>query len=440
MGRITLPVKFVYGWFRPDDPVTISHGVLLYAPNVIRAVAIMFCIVGIIFSVPYSIEHVNDTRLVVTRLFVVGLACFATLLIALFVERYYKACVLISVLLGITVILATPAYMDGPNMNPHALLAVVFVLGAGFCLGRRGVVIALAWLILNYLILLVVANWEVWPHPASVEVSRVQYENVSAMFFLLLSMIPMVIGYLALVERSINALQKSHADQQQLLQRLIATQESERKHLAHLLHEGPVQDLGALRLAILNNQSPAEMIPVIDSTISELRALSTNLHPAILDLYGLTAALDQLANQRSGAIQVQVDSQRLGDFDPHVGIVLFRIAQEALTNIQKHSNAQHAWILLEQAENNMILEISDDGQGFDVTSALRTTVQTGHLGLATMHELAMSIDGNLKIISTLGKGTSIMISAPSSTSAPSQDSQNGTARDMASERDNRSFV
>ena len=98
----------------------------------IRAAAIIFCIVGIVLSVPYSLEHLADLRLVVTRLFVVCLACVATALVAVFVERYYKACVLACVLLGTTVTLVTPTFMDGPNINPHAMLAIVYVLGQDF--------------------------------------------------------------------------------------------------------------------------------------------------------------------------------------------------------------------------------------------------------------------------------------------------------------------
>ncbi len=190
-----------------------TNGVLLYAPNVIRAAAIIFCIVGIFFSIPYSIEHLDDMRLVITRLFVVGLACLATAVVAVYVERYYKACVLACVLLGTTVTLTTPTYMDGPNINPHAILTIVFILGAGFCLGRRGVVIALAWLNLNYLLLVATAGWDIWPHPANIPAAQVQHENISVMFFMLLSLTPFLLGYLAVVERSIAELRKSHDDQ-----------------------------------------------------------------------------------------------------------------------------------------------------------------------------------------------------------------------------------
>ena len=92
--------------------------------------------------------------------------------------------------------------------------------------------------------------------------------------------------------------------------------------------------------------------------------------------------------------------------------MLFRIAQEALTNIQKHSNAQHAWLQLEQVEQTLVLVIRDDGQGFDANPTLRRAIQAGHLGLATMHELASSIGGGLKIVSTPRHGTAVRVTAP----------------------------
>ncbi len=412
MSRLARTMKLTYSWLRPEGPITISNGILLYAPNVVRAAAIIFCVVGIIFSVPYTLEHWGDLRLISTRVFVVALACLATGVVSLWIEKYYRACVLACTLIGTSVTLVATTYMDGPNINPHAMLALIYVLGAGLCLGRRGVIITLGWLILNYLLLNAVAGLGVWPHPASISVGKVQYENVSATFFMLLSLTPVLLGYLAVVERSITELRKAYADQAHLLQRLISTRENERKQLSQMLHEGPVQDLGALRLAILNQQSSKELIPLVDSAIGELRALSTSLHPAILDHYGLPAALDQLAAQRSDAIEVQMSSQRLGRLDPHVEIALFRIAQEALANIEKHSNAQHAWVRLEEVKDALLLEIRDDGQGFDVNPTLRRAIHTGHLGLATMHELATSIEGSLKIVCTPRHGTVVSVTAP----------------------------
>lgn len=405
-------MKGTYNWLKPEDPIAISDGVLLYAPRVVRAAAILFCVVGIIFSVPYSLEHLDDTRLVSTRLIVVGLSCLATVLVSVLIERHYRACVLACTSIGTTVTLATPAYMDGPNVNPHAMLAVIFALGAGFCLGRKGALITLGWLIVNYTILITTAGLNVWPHPDTISASQVQYENTSAMFFMVLSLAPVLVGYLGIVERSIAALRKSYSDQAQILQRLITTRESERKDLSHLLHEGPVQDLAALRLAILNNNPPEQLLGLVESAGGKLRTLTGRLHPAILDHYGLPAALDQLSGPHDGIAEILIRSERLGRFEHSSEIALFRIAQEALVNVHKHSHAQHAWVRFGLTQGNLILEIRDDGDGFDVESTLRETIQSGHFGLATMHELATNVGGRLQIASSPLGGTNIIVTVP----------------------------
>src|SRR5438105_8399394 len=100
MSRLARTMKLTYSWLRPEGPITISNGVLLYAPNVVRAAAIIFCVVGIIFSVPYTVEHWGDLRLIFTRVFVVALAGLATILVGLWIEKYYRACGLRCTLLG----------------------------------------------------------------------------------------------------------------------------------------------------------------------------------------------------------------------------------------------------------------------------------------------------------------------------------------------------
>ncbi len=173
-----------------------------------------------------------------------------------------------------------------------------------------------------------------------------------------------------------------------------------------------MQDLGALRLAILNGEGPKDIIPVVDTVLTQLRSLSSELHPAGLNLFGLSTALEQLAhqNEQEGTIQVKLSSSAPERLDPQVGIVLFRIAQEALSNARKHSSARQVWIRLDQGNNALTLEVQDNGKGFDVEPVLRRAVQTDHLGLAMLHELALSIRGNLRIISRPGHGTTITVS------------------------------
>lgn len=356
-----------------------------------------------------------------TRLIIIALTAVGAVLTFKYAGKHYRAWVLLTALLGISATLFFLTYMDGPNVNAHAAILITYVVGAGLCLGRRGVVFSSLWLALNYLLLAMLANWNLWPRPVVVSVEKVQHENLSTMFFLLLILIPLLLGYMAQIEKSIRKLRQSSVEHERLLQRLITVREEERRRIAHILHEGPVQGIAALRLMVLNEMSRNEMsrneiIPVIDDALAELRTLSSDLYPASLTLYGLPVALDQLADQHQqvGATEVQVRSREpeLESIDPQVGIVLFRIAQEALNNIRKHSNAQRAWIQLEQENNTLTLEVRDDGQGFDVEPVLRQAVQTGHLGLATLHELALSVGGTLRIESRPREGTLVMVSVP----------------------------
>lgn len=414
--KLTSLSRNAYRWLAPEGFGAISGDVLLYAPGAIRIATLLFFIVGVVFSVPYMLEHWGDTRLVLIRLFVVALSGVGTAVTFIYVRRYYKRWVLLATLFGISSILIAVTYMDGLNVNPHAAIVIMYVIGAGFCLGRRGVAISLVWLVLNYLLLYILANSNVWPHPTTISVERVQHENASATFFLILILTPLLLGYLALVERSIKELRKSHAEQESLLQRLIAVQEGERARIAHLLHEGPVQDMAALRLAIRNEASESETISMVDTVLTQLRTLSSNLHPATLDLYGLPSALDQLAAQHGhdGAMHVEVSHPQFERVYPQVEIVLFRIAQEALNNVRKHSNAQHVWVRLEEGKDAISLEVRDDGLGFDVEPVQRQAVQSGHLGLATLHELALSVGGTLRIASRPGQGATVTVSVPNS--------------------------
>ncbi len=239
MAKLESLTRTASKWLAPEGFGTLSGNVLLYAPGAIRVATSIFLVIGVLFSIPYMLDHRGDLRLVLTRVFVVLLAALATLLTFIFAGKYYKILVLATAFSGITVTLFAVTFMDGPNINPHAALLVVYIVGAGFCLGRRGVMITLAWLIVNYALIIAVSDSDIWPHPTSISVAKVQYENASAMFFLLLVLIPLLLGYLALVEKSIGELKGSHAEQQRLLQRLIAVQEGERERIrsgAWLLH------------------------------------------------------------------------------------------------------------------------------------------------------------------------------------------------------------
>jgi PAS domain S-box-containing protein len=202
--------------------------------------------------------------------------------------------------------------------------------------------------------------------------------------------------------------------------RLADAEENERRRIARELHDQVGQSLSALsiNLNILHSQTP-EYLPgfkrrledslmLIDQTTDHIRGLMSELRPAVLDDYGLKAALDWVAGKVAGRtdlkVQVEGDCKR---FSARVEISLFRIAQEALANITCHARAHQVRINLSQVGADLCLSIQDDGIGFNPKS----THELGKsgLGLRLMRERAASIGGNLQVESTPGLGTTITV-------------------------------
>ncbi len=190
-------VRRAYDWVWPTGMLGVPGGVLLYVPNVIRVAAALFCVVGTVTSIPYIAEHWGDTRLVLLRIAAIIVACLASIFACYLLPTYYKAVVTICCALGITVTILTPAYADGPFFNPHGLLVISYVVGAGFCLGRRGVLLSTGWIIFNYTLLSLTTSWPIWSQPVTLSPEHVMRENISTLFFLLLMLVPTLLGYLA---------------------------------------------------------------------------------------------------------------------------------------------------------------------------------------------------------------------------------------------------
>jgi len=206
----------------------------------------------------------------------------------------------------------------------------------------------------------------------------------------------------------------------QLMSELLSTQEQERKRIARDIHDGPLQDLGVLLLSaercrrqIEAGQTGEAIVSLgrlradVQQTIGMLRALVSDLRPPLLDTSGLLGALDYLVGRVGRETDLTISfTSRLGcRLDPTVEIVVFRLVQEALANIRKHAEAQHAWIRLHREEGELHLEVRDDGQGFAVTESMNRALATGHLGLASMFERAEAAGGRLSIDSRLSEGT-----------------------------------
>ncbi|CAN5895991.1 hypothetical protein BH23ACT2_BH23ACT2_09330 [soil metagenome] len=140
------------------------------------------------------------------------------------------------------------------------------------------------------------------------------------------------------------------------------------------------------------------------AALEEARTTIAGLRPSVLDDLGLAAGLDSLARTVPGLdVELHLDHCRLAD---HVETALYRIAQEALQNVVKHASATRAWLGLTAGPDGVVLEVSDDGQGFAGTAR---DARPGSYGLGGMTERADLIGARLDIRSAVGEGTTIRV-------------------------------
>jgi signal transduction histidine kinase len=202
------------------------------------------------------------------------------------------------------------------------------------------------------------------------------------------------------------------------LRHSLITAERERGHWARELHDGVLQSLGARRLLLASalkkggvglGQAVRTTLEAIDGDIEELRALITELRPATLDQLGLTAALEDLGHRIGGGNDVQVEVELQGALDhlgPEVETVVYRLAQEALTNVAKHSRATHAELDVSAGPERVELTVADDGIGFDPED------EHEGFGVAGMRERVELAGGELEIESEQGAGSRVTASIP----------------------------
>ncbi|TMK29135.1 MAG: PAS domain S-box protein [Actinobacteria bacterium] len=214
-------------------------------------------------------------------------------------------------------------------------------------------------------------------------------------------------------------LQRLQLEQEKLLERTVQATEQERKRVAAELHDGPVQHLTALDVMLerarrtLDQPSVASQREAIEKVqgrireeVSDLRKMMSELRPPALDNLGLVAALqEQLAALgREAGLESSIDSTLDTRLQPAQEIVLYRVAQEALTNTVKHAGADRVWILLKPMDGHVVLEVGDDGAGFDPSEAA-ASVSSGHFGLLGMRERIEMAGGKWDLVSGAGSGT-----------------------------------
>jgi len=208
---------------------------------------------------------------------------------------------------------------------------------------------------------------------------------------------------------------------QALSRRLVEVQESERRYIARELHDEAGQTLASLMMGLHLIEREAGDQPTIvehckhlksiaNNVMEEIHRLAIDLRPASLDHLGLIPALQQHVEKVSDLQKLTIEfhsNEQVGRLSGEVETAIYRIVQEALTNIVRHANATRADVLLDWRQDQLIVIVEDNGVGFDIQEN-----QAGHLGTLGMRERADMLGGALTIESSPGKGTTIYLEVP----------------------------
>ncbi len=217
-------------------------------------------------------------------------------------------------------------------------------------------------------------------------------------------------------------------DKQALLHAVIAAQEAERARVARDLHDQTGQALTSVLLALrlvqdsLTNEPPdiaharlrvEDVRTLVVDALRDVRQMAFELRPTVLDDIGLVAALTRLASDVTVRCGMRIvlavppdDEHRL---PPEIETVVYRVVQEALTNVVRHAEASCATVSLDhdRADGRVMVAVSDDGRGFLVGA-----VDARCLGLAGMHERAALVGGDVRITTAAGAGTTVVLEVP----------------------------
>jgi two-component system, NarL family, sensor histidine kinase DegS len=226
-------------------------------------------------------------------------------------------------------------------------------------------------------------------------------------------------------------------ERQAYIAKLVETEESERRRIAQELHDETLQTL----MVIANKADSLALAGTDESqvkgnlwikqqvlqTMDDLRRLSMNLRPSILDNFGLVSGVRWLVNNSNSQngcrlhVAVVGEEQKMSSLSE---VTAFRVAQEAISNIQRHAHARSGTVTLEFEEDRLLLEVEDNGAGFQPPDRLGTYVSESKLGVIGMEQRILSIGGEIDVDSAPGRGTRIWASIPYQTSAQIVQSEN----------------
>lgn len=220
--------------------------------------------------------------------------------------------------------------------------------------------------------------------------------------------------------KSLRKVQSVDEQRRRLLARLVHAEEDERKRIAGDIHDDPIQKIVAtsMRLQLMRHQlSDPEQLEVLDkllstvrSSIESLRHLIFELRPHALDEDGLGPALQDYLESIESDFEFKLEQRIEKEPPAELRVLLYRVAQEAITNIRKHAQAQRVDVLLTEQDGGFLVRIADDGVGFAAPDTLQSA--KGHLGVSAMRERAEMAGGWCQLRSLPGDGTTVEFWVP----------------------------
>jgi signal transduction histidine kinase len=209
----------------------------------------------------------------------------------------------------------------------------------------------------------------------------------------------------------------------------IRAQDEERARVARELHDSTAQSIAALayQLAAASRDCADagmsrrlhEMRELAGDILEEVRSMAHAMHPNVLDDLGLEAALEWIARKTQEHTPLEIDLQTVGTagapLAPEAAAALYRVAQESLRNIERHSGARQVHLTLVHGANHVALDVEDDGRGFDLREAAE---RRPGMGLFAMRERLGLVDGTLEIDTAPGRGTRVHASVPTGVGHP----------------------
>lgn len=220
--------------------------------------------------------------------------------------------------------------------------------------------------------------------------------------------------------RLVRQLRTAATQREFLLHRAVTSSEEERRRLAGTLHDGPVQELVATSYKVSRTAQLAaadgredlaaeirDAVGTVRATVGSLRSLLVDLYPSSLARAGLAAALADLATSmtaRGVPVDLELDPAAVAQLDEGGERFAYRLVQETLRNTANHAQASRVDVVVRQAEGAVVVEVRDDGIGFDPAAVLATP-EEGHFGLHVLRDLAAQVGADLAVASAAGRGT-----------------------------------